>query len=114
MDEYFVMQTRQILTTVLEALTQDATKTFVWAETVYFSMWWDTLSNAARANVTRIIASGQLEIVAGGWVMPDEANTHYYALLDQLIEGHQWLEHNLAIRPSSGYSIDPFGHRYIY
>ena len=42
--------------------------------------------------------------------MPDEATTHLYSLLDQMIEGHQWLKSNLNVVPKSVWSVDPFGH----
>nr|XP_020445268.1 alpha-mannosidase 2-like [Monopterus albus] len=42
--------------------------------------------------------------------MADEANSHYFAMLDQLIEGHQWIQKHLGVKPRSGWAIDPFGH----
>lgn len=42
--------------------------------------------------------------------MPDEASTHYAAVVDQLIEGHQWLFENLGIGVENAWINDPFGY----
>ena len=60
--------------------------------------------------VRKLISRGQLEIVLGGWVMPDEATTHYAPVVDQLIEGHQWLMENLGVIPVNAWINDPFGY----
>lgn len=53
---------------------------------------------------------GQLEFVTGGWVMPDEANSHWRNVLLQLTEGQTWLKQHFNITPTSSWAIDPFGH----
>ena len=44
----------------------------------------------------RLIRNGQVEIVSGGWVMADEAVVQYSAMLNQFIDGHQWLLSHLG------------------
>ena len=43
-----------------------------------------------------LLSSGRFEIVTGGWVMTDEANAYYYSMIDQLIEGNQFVMHELG------------------
>ena len=60
---------------------------FIWAEISYLSMWWKEQPADVRENVLKLLEEGRLEIVTGGYVMPDEANSHYTALLEQLLYG---------------------------
>ena len=41
-----------------------------------------------------------------------KANSYYYAMIEQMIEGHEWLKANIdtTLRPTYGWSIDPFGY----
>lgn len=42
--------------------------------------------------------------------MPDEANSHWLSILQQLTEGQSWLMRHLNVTPVSSWAIDPFGH----
>ncbi|KAL3846905.1 hypothetical protein ACJMK2_017854 [Sinanodonta woodiana] len=108
--EYHTGATRQILTEMVQKLNQYRNLTFQWAETIFLDLWFEEKDDALKQQVRDIIARGQLEIVLGGWVMPDEACTHYVSVIDQLIEGHQWLLENLNVIPKNSWSNDPFGY----
>nr|XP_033776393.1 alpha-mannosidase 2x isoform X1 [Geotrypetes seraphini]XP_033776394.1 alpha-mannosidase 2x isoform X1 [Geotrypetes seraphini] len=109
-DKYYYDQTQHILNNMVVKLQEDSRRRFIWSEISFFSKWWDNINSQKRAAVRRLVGNGQLEMATGGWVMPDEANSHYFAMIDQLIEGHQWLEKNIGVTPRSGWAVDPFGH----
>lgn len=111
-DQYYESETKQILSSSVSALTRYKNVSFIWAEISYLSMWWNGASAKSRQLLQAMVDSGRLELVTGGWVMNDEANTHYYAMIDQMIEGHEWIRVNLngtTVKPQSGWAIDPFG-----
>uniref|UniRef100_A0A336LZM5 Alpha-mannosidase n=1 Tax=Culicoides sonorensis TaxID=179676 RepID=A0A336LZM5_CULSO len=109
-EEYYERSTKQIFANMLRHLTENEQMTFIWAEIVYFSKWYEAQSKETHDKVKRLLKRKQLEFVTGGWVMPDEANSHWYSIIEQLAEGQQWLKKNLNVTPTSGWSIDPFGH----
>ncbi|XP_044745943.1 alpha-mannosidase 2 [Coccinella septempunctata] len=108
-EEYYISQTKHILNNMLNKLPEDPRRKFIWAEISFFAMWWDDLSEDEQKQVRKLIENGQLEIVSGGWVMNDEANSHWISIIQQYTDGHQWLQQNLNYTPKSSWSIDPFG-----
>ncbi|KAK2168413.1 hypothetical protein LSH36_17g13000 [Paralvinella palmiformis] len=115
---YFQDQTKPTLDNMVNKLIKYPNMTFIWAESIFLHMWYQDSSPHTQAQLKKLIKRGQLEIVSGSWIVPDEANPHYFALVDQMIEGHRWLERNLDIKPQNTWSLDPFGysatHPYLY
>ncbi|CAM1322760.1 Uncharacterised protein g8209 [Pycnogonum litorale] len=111
-DSYFYGDTVHILNNMVNKLNKYPNMTFLWSEVSFFAKWWNSLKTRPelKGQVKKLVASKQLELVTGGWVMSDEAAVHYYSMIDQLVEGHQWLKHHLGIRPKTSWSVDPFGY----
>lgn len=107
---YFQSDTKQILNLAVTKMPDFHNMSFIWSEISFLNLWWEQAHPSRQRALKKLIEDGRLEITTGGWVMTDEANVHLYAMLDQLIEGHQWVKTNLNVIPKSGWSIDPFGH----
>ncbi|XP_072930034.1 alpha-mannosidase 2 [Epargyreus clarus] len=110
-ENYYKAQTKAIFTNMVEKLPEGKGRKFIWAETSYLSLWWNSdATEKEKATFQNLLKSGQIEIVTGGWVMNDEANSHWLGIVQQLTTGHQWLIDNLGYIPKNAWAIDPFGH----
>ncbi|XP_049886312.1 alpha-mannosidase 2-like isoform X1 [Pectinophora gossypiella] len=84
--------------------------TFHWNEVSHLSHWWKTTTSKSRSTLRRLIKDGRLEITTGGWVETDEATTHVFGLIHQLVEGQQWLKDHLSYLPSVGWLTNSVAH----
>ncbi|KAL2528785.1 Alpha-mannosidase 2 [Forsythia ovata] len=109
-EEYYDRQSRHILDTIVETLSKDNRRKFIWEEMSYLERWWRDASDVKKESFINLVRNGQLEIVGGGWVMNDEANSHYFAIIEQITEGNMWLNETVGVIPKNSWSIDPFGY----
>ncbi|XP_020107578.1 alpha-mannosidase 2 [Ananas comosus] len=109
-EEYYNRQSRHILDTIVESLSKDSRRKFIWEEMSYLERWWRDASDQKKESFTKLVKNGQLEIVGGGWVMNDEANSHYFAIIEQMMEGNTWLNQTIGVIPRNSWAIDPFGY----
>ncbi|MCI08899.1 alpha-mannosidase 2x-like, partial [Trifolium medium] len=70
----------------------DSRRKFIWEEMSYLERWWrdPSTTDVMKDTFINLVQNGQLEIVGGGWVMNDEANSHYYAIIEQIIMPDIW------------------------
>ena len=117
-DEYFYgssndiqnAQVQYVLDTVIVELEKDPSKHFIYVEVAFFIKWWREQTEEKQDSVRRLVASGQLEFINGGWCMNDEAAPYYEDIIDQMTLGHQFLKETFNVTVEIGWHIDPFGH----
>jgi len=110
-DTIQVVSVREILTSVVEALEDNPSRTFTYVEIKFFTMWWEEQPESVRERVQKLVReTKQLTFVNGGWCMHDEAATHYIGMIDQTTLGHDFLKKTFDYVPTVGWQLDPFGH----
>lgn len=102
---------RYILDSVIVALKENPQRQFTYVEMAFFSRYYNELSSEEERNdVKQLVANGQLSFANGGYVMHDEATTHYISMIDQTTLGHDFLKDTFEYTPKVGWQLDPFGH----
>lgn len=117
-DQYYVGSNNSIqgacvenvLDSVVMSLLRDPSRKFIFAEMAFFQRWWQEQNEQTQAVVKKLVSTGQLEFVNGGWCMHDEATCHYVDMIDQTTLGHRVLKDQFNVTPRAGWQIDPFGH----
>ncbi|KAI3502829.1 hypothetical protein L1887_31172 [Cichorium endivia] len=117
-DQYFIgsnnsiqgASVENVLDSVVMSLLRDPNRKFIFAEMAFFRRWWLIQGTEIQTVVKKLVATGQLEFVNGGWCMHDEAATHYIDMIDQTTLGHALIKSNFNVTPRAGWQIDPFGH----
>lgn len=105
-----VAAVQYILDSFIDALQNDPNRKFIYVEVAFFKRWWREQRNEKREIVRKLVESGQLEFINGGWCMHDEASTYYVDMIDQTTLGHRFIKKEFGKVPRIGWQIDPFGH----
>ncbi|KAK8799679.1 hypothetical protein WA158_006227 [Blastocystis sp. Blastoise] len=109
-DEYYVKSVRSILDTAISALKKNKDRKFTYVEQAFFQRWWNEKDENVRNDVRELVRNGQLELNLGGWVMADEATTHYEDIINEMTLGSKFIYDEFGIRPTVAWHVDPFGH----
>ena len=101
---------KDILTSMVESLSENKDRTFIEVEIAFFEKWWIDQTDTTKAKVKKFLQEGRLEFINGGYVMHDEATSYYQHFIDQTRLGMMFLKKEFDYIPRIAWFIDPFGH----
>ncbi|KAH7722410.1 mannosidasealphaclass 2Amember 2 [Aphelenchoides avenae] len=109
-EEYYNYKVKDILNNTCDFLTKHEDLRFIWSEMSFLERWWQDANETRRSQLRSLVNSGRLELTGGSWVMTDEATPLFWATIDNIIIGQQWVKETFNVTPKASWSVDPFGH----
>ncbi|KAI6214400.1 Alpha-mannosidase 2 [Aphelenchoides besseyi] len=109
-DEYYVEKVETIINNAVNFLSDHEDARFIWSEMSYLELWYRKANSQMREKLLAILSNGQLELCGGAWVMTDEATPYFWATIDNIVEGQQFVREELNATVKNSWSVDPFGH----
>jgi hypothetical protein len=81
-------------------------------EQAFFTRWVQDASDQQMADMSKMVATGQMTFINGAWAMHDEASPSYVDMIDNTALGHRLIEElfGASALPTVTWQIDPFGH----
>ena len=83
----YLASVQYIFDSVVSELQKDSSRHFTFCEISFMSRWYYEQDTKTKELFKRLVNSGQITIVNGGWVMHDEAAVHYMSMIDQTTLG---------------------------
>ncbi|KHJ99633.1 glycosyl hydrolase family 38 protein, partial [Oesophagostomum dentatum] len=101
-----------IFNTVIDELQKSPERRFSFAETGFLWRWYNGHGDFEKHKLQKLVKTGQIEMIGGGWVQNDEAACHYVDIVDQMTLGLKKLDllFGECGKPQVAWQIDPFGH----
>ena len=117
-DQYYNDQVEKILNNVVYSLKKDKTRKFIYSEISFFRKWYESIDEKTKNDIKELIKEKRFEFVNGGYVMEDNAASHFRDGISQLRLGLEFLKENFNITPKIVWALDQFGysmaHTYFY
>ena len=100
----------KILRQAMEMLKQDPRYTFTQDQMKALKPFWDTLSDADRQFMRRMVQEGRFELTTGMNVQPDVAESDYESLTREFFPALPWMEETFETKVLTAWNIDTYGH----
>ena len=111
-NEVQIAAVKPILDTVIQSLSANPERKFIYVEMAFFMRWWEDQTDSKKEEVKTLVKEGRLQFANGGWASNDEATPTFVDIIDQHTLGTTSIVNLFGSEyvPKVGWQMDPFGH----